>query len=124
MSITSNTHEILEQARQAIRDAVAAANGSDRQRSAAHHAESLAIPSSWTRPPPPPSKSGPGTTSKKPSASKTSPGHSTVARRHHLPAHPAHEAKTTATKPKGPNMNVYNTIDNITCGPLTITVLA
>ncbi|ETD30783.1 hypothetical protein [Williamsia sp. D3] len=39
---TSTIPEILEQARQAIHEAVAAGNGTDRQRSAAHHAESLA----------------------------------------------------------------------------------
>lgn len=42
MSVIINIPEILEQARQAIHEAVAADNGTDRQRSAAHHAESLA----------------------------------------------------------------------------------
>lgn len=42
MSATITIPEILEQARQAIHEAVAADNGTDRQRSAAHHAETLA----------------------------------------------------------------------------------
>ena len=42
MSATINIPETLEQARQAIHEAVAADNGTDRQRSSAHHAESLA----------------------------------------------------------------------------------
>ncbi|PYE11996.1 hypothetical protein DFR67_1264 [Williamsia limnetica] len=39
---TSSISQLLEDTRQAIHEAVAAENGTDRQRSAAHHAQSLA----------------------------------------------------------------------------------
>ncbi|WP_020109746.1 hypothetical protein [Nocardia sp. 348MFTsu5.1] len=42
MSAHTTVAQLLEEARQAIHQAVAADNGTDRQRSAAHHAQSLA----------------------------------------------------------------------------------
>ncbi len=42
MSASTTVAQLLEDTRQAIHEAVAAGNGTDRQRSAAHHAQSLA----------------------------------------------------------------------------------